>query len=101
MRFPLIRAININAELSQVRLFLPESHAWFDFEGTMRQVAEEGDLAAGHVAYQTKQAERLAETLRSSSSFAQVRAATRIRLSNDIASGDFCSLEALLMATGA
>ncbi|MBE3070981.1 MAG: hypothetical protein IMZ66_12165, partial [Planctomycetes bacterium] len=35
VRFPLIRTVNINVELSQVQLYLPETHVWFDFRGTM------------------------------------------------------------------
>jgi len=72
--FPLIHTRNINVELSQVRLFLPEEFQWFDFRGTMRLVGEEGDLAAGYVAYQTKLAERLVETMRHAGDFAKVRA---------------------------
>jgi hypothetical protein len=32
--FPLMRTVNINVELSRVRLRVPETHAWFDFGGT-------------------------------------------------------------------
>lgn len=76
---PLIRALNINAELSQVRLWLPDTYAWFDFDGTMRVVKDEGELAAGYVAYSTEQAVRMAETLRAADSFAQVRAAANLK----------------------
>ena len=53
--FPMIRTVNIHVELSQVELYLPESYDWFNFGGTMRHVAGEGDLAAGWLAYNTKQ----------------------------------------------
>ncbi len=76
---PLIRSVNINAELSQVRLFLPEGYHWFDFDGTMRLVEGEEELAVGYVSYQTKLAKRLAQTLQSEDSFAQLRAAGNLK----------------------
>src|SRR4029079_3832677 len=36
--FPLIRTVNIHVERSQVELYVPETHRWFDFGGTMRLV---------------------------------------------------------------
>lgn len=78
VEFPLIRTVNVQVELSQVQLLLPETHHWLDFGGTMRQVVDEGDLAAGHVRYQTRVAQRLVETMRSDSPFAQVRAAAKV-----------------------
>ena len=74
--FPLIRAINVNVELSQARVFLPETHAWFDFGGTMRQVTQAGEFEAGYMSYQTRRVERLAETLRDGSIYAQLRGAS-------------------------
>jgi len=79
VELPLIRSVNINAELSQVRLFLPEGYHWFDFDGTMRLVEGERELAVGYVSYQTKLAKRLARTLQSEDSFAQLRAAGNLR----------------------
>ncbi|HUP77530.1 MAG TPA: hypothetical protein VM260_03145, partial [Pirellula sp.] len=38
LEFPLIESININVELSQVKLHLPENHYWYGFEGTFGQV---------------------------------------------------------------
>ena len=77
--FPLVHTINIKPELSQVRLYVPKTHSWFNFGGTMRQVTEEADLAAGYVAYQTKQTERLVETIRHGNEFAKVRASANVK----------------------
>ena len=74
VRFPLIRTVNINVELSQVRLLLPRTHHWFAFGGTMRPVSDPGAFAAGYMAYQTKKLQQLVETLSESNLFAQVRA---------------------------
>jgi hypothetical protein len=76
---PLVQAINVTPELSQVRLRVPPAFEWFSATGTMLEVAEEGDLAAGYVAYQTKVAERLNEALRGESAYAQVRAESNLR----------------------
>ncbi len=83
--FPLIRPVNINAELSQVQVYLPETHAWFWFRGTMSRVTEEGTLQAGVLAYKNKLAGRLMQTLRSDNPFAQTRAKTNLfQISRDI-----------------
>ncbi|MBU0716978.1 MAG: hypothetical protein KJ749_01910, partial [Planctomycetes bacterium] len=77
--FPLMRTVNVPVELSQVRLFLPETHRWMDFGGTMRRVLSEGDLAAGFVGYQTRMTQRLLQAMQSDSPFAQVRAAANVQ----------------------
>ncbi|MEX0819591.1 MAG: hypothetical protein WD070_08350, partial [Pirellulaceae bacterium] len=51
--FPLMRTININVQQSHVRLRLPESQRWFNFDGSMRHVPDAGELAADYVSYQT------------------------------------------------
>ena len=78
VEFPLVRAVNINAELSQVQLYLPETHVWFDFGGTMTRVTEAGTLEAGLLSYQNKVADRLMQTLRSENPFAQMRAKSNL-----------------------
>jgi autotransporter-associated beta strand protein len=77
--FPLVHTVNIRPELSQVRLYLPKTHSWSNFGGTMRLVTEEADLAAGVVEYQTKQTQRLVETIRHGDEFAKVRAAANVK----------------------
>ncbi|MBN2559659.1 MAG: hypothetical protein JXQ75_01845 [Phycisphaerae bacterium] len=85
VELPLIRSVNINAELSQVTLLVPEDYRWFDFDGTMRRVEDESELAAGYVSYQTELAQRLSETMRGAGSFAQLRAADSLeRLKEEI-----------------
>jgi hypothetical protein len=78
--FPLIRTVNINVEQSQVRLYLPPTHKWFRFGGTMLQVADEGDVQARNFNYFTKMTERLTQTMRGSDPFAKVRAENNLRV---------------------
>jgi hypothetical protein len=79
VEFPIVRTLNIDVELSQVELYLPENYRWFNFRGTTRQVAEEGTFEAGVLAYHSKQAEGLIQTLRSSNPFAKARASTNLK----------------------
>ncbi len=64
--FPLIKTVNINVELSQVRLRLPEDLRWFGFAGTMGRVQDERDLQAGWLSFRTKQISELTQLLSSS-----------------------------------
>ncbi len=72
--FPFMKTLNINVELSQVELYLPEDHNWFDFDGTMTRVREAGDYLADELAYQTQKLEKLSRSMRSKSEYAKVRA---------------------------
>jgi hypothetical protein len=78
VQFPLVRVQRIPVELSQVRLHLPETHAWFHFGGTMGHV-DEAEQAAGQVSYQTKVVDRLMKDLASSNPFTQARAASNLK----------------------
>lgn len=77
--FPLIRAVNINAELSQVELHLPPELDWFYFRGKMSPVAEVGEFQIGEFIYLGKAAERLMQTARSDNPFAQARAKSNLK----------------------
>ncbi|MFZ5829789.1 MAG: hypothetical protein ACOY3P_06865, partial [Planctomycetota bacterium] len=79
VRFPLMRAVNIEPQTSQVKLYVPKGYRWVRFEGTMRMVREEGDLAAGYVAYQSKVAQKLLETMQHGDDFAKVRASANLK----------------------
>ncbi len=79
VRFPLPRTMNIDVELSHVRLHLPETRHWMNFDGTMRYALDENDLAAGRLSYQTKSVERLVDVLRNADPFAKVRAAANLK----------------------
>jgi len=70
IRFPLIHTLNINVELSQVRLRLPESYDWFNFDGTLGRVETESELQAGWLAYRTRQLTELSQLLGSKSNSA-------------------------------
>jgi hypothetical protein len=78
VRFPLIRTVNINVELSQVRLRLPETHSWFNFGGSMRRTADD-ELRAGFLAYQTRQIQRLSQLLKGSDDFTKARATSNLK----------------------
>lgn len=77
--FPLIHTENINVELSQVKLRLPETHRWFDFDSTMRQVYEEGTYQAGLFDYNTKQVKRLKQVLAGSNPYAKLRSNSNLK----------------------
>ena len=76
--FPLVHVLRIPVELSQVRLYLPETHDWFHFGGTMGRV-EEAEQAASQVSYQTKVIGRLKEDMTSYNPFTQARAANNLK----------------------
>ena len=71
---PVVRTININVELSQVKLYLPEDFRWVHFEGTATRVLGEDDFAAGYMAYRTQQVEKLTQIIRGSNEFSKSRA---------------------------
>jgi hypothetical protein len=78
--FPLARTVNVNVELSQVTLYLPDTHYWFDFGGSMTKTAEENDLVAGVLSYQTKQVRSLTETLTSGTNeYGRLRSANALK----------------------
>ncbi len=77
--FPLVKTVNINVELSQVRLYLPDTHHWFDFGGCMTRVKDAGDLAAGFLAYRNKQIERLSQILTSGDAYSRARASNNLK----------------------
>ena len=77
--FPLIRTVNINVELSRVRLRLPETHTWFDFGGTMRQVFDEGSYEADFFSYNAKQVKRLMQALNTDNHYARARSMNNLK----------------------
>ena len=76
--FPLIRSLKIQIEESQVRLWLPATHRWFAFEGTMGLAAQEGDLLAGYVKYKNQQIRSASESLTSANPFTRLRAQSNL-----------------------
>jgi len=77
--FPLIHARNVEPAQSQVTLYVPKTHRWLHFGGTMRQVGDEGGLAAGYLAYQTRQIERLKETAQQGNVYDKLRAQSSLK----------------------
>ena len=77
--FPLIRCVNIKPEASQVRLYVPEDHRWFDFGGTMRRVVEEADLQADYLRFQTRQTVQLGLALQQGDKYTRARASANLK----------------------
>ncbi len=78
--FPLIRSETIQIEESQVRLWLPPTHRWFGFDGTMRLATQDSDLLAGYVKYKTQQIRSASEGLRSANPYTRLRARSNLTL---------------------
>jgi hypothetical protein len=79
VRFPLIRSQNIEAEISRVRLWLPEDYEWFDFGGSMRRVRDEGEYEADYFTYNLSQMKRLMQAWNSDNPYAKVRVANNMK----------------------
>ena len=81
VQFPLVRTVKpypaagrtIGIEQSQVEIYVPKSHEWFNFGGKMHQTADEADLAAGRLSAFNRQGERLIEAARDSDAFTRIR----------------------------
>ena len=76
--FPLMHTENVKVALSQVRLVLPDTHR-YDFDGTMRLVADHEEAVANRLVYQTKKAESLRQVLQFANPFAKARAANNLK----------------------
>jgi hypothetical protein len=82
VEFPLIKTVNINVELSEVRLMLPAQFTWsryFRFGGTMRHVDDERDLAAVFQSYLNRRIENASKLLTSDNPYTQVRAMSDLK----------------------
>ncbi len=73
IRFPIIRTVNVNIELSTVRLLLPKTHRWFNFGGTATRSGNQGAWLSGVIDYETKQIQRLSSLANSSNSYSKAR----------------------------
>ena len=65
--FPVIETLNIQVQLSQLHLRLPETYRWINFSGTMTPVNDQGDLEVGFLSYKARQIRQLAEQLKDES----------------------------------
>lgn len=79
LSFPLLHTVNIQVELSRVRLRLPETHTWFDFGGTLRQVFDEGSFEADFFSYNAKQAKRLLQAMNTDNPYARARSMSNLK----------------------
>ena len=62
-----------------MEIYVPKSHQWFDFGGTMHLTQDEADLRAGRLAAFNKQGERLIEAAHDKDPFARVRATENLK----------------------
>jgi len=83
VEFPLVRNVRpypsptgrkIGIEQSQVKIYVPKSHCWFDFGGTVYRTEDEADLQAGRMAAFNKLGQRLIEATRDKDRYVQERA---------------------------
>lgn len=79
IRFPLMKTLNINVELSRVKLRLPEDFRWMNFGGTMRRVVDQGDYEADYILYCTNEVKRLSLAFNSENPFTKVRANNNLK----------------------
>ena len=68
VEFPVIETLNINVQLSQLHLRLPNSHRWMNFGGTMTKVDSRGKLEESYLSYKSRQIQQLAEQIQIESS---------------------------------
>jgi len=83
VEFPLVRNAKpypspaggtIGIERSQVEVYVPKSHQWFDFGGTVYPAKDEAELKAGRLAAFNKQGQRLIDATRDKDRYVQERA---------------------------
>ena len=79
LEFPLIRTVNINVDLSQVQLHLPETAEWLYFRGSMRRVTEKGEFEAGFLSYQNKLNWSLVQTAQFGNPYEKARAILNLK----------------------
>ncbi len=79
VQFPMIHTVNIDPELSQIKLVLPASYRWLQFDGTAARVDGEGDFVAGYLNYRTQQVQSLTQILRGKNYFSKTRASGNIK----------------------
>ncbi|MEX2026659.1 MAG: hypothetical protein WEH44_05150, partial [Pirellulaceae bacterium] len=79
--FPLITTTSqsIQVEQSQVRLYLPQTHEWFDFGGTMKYATDERELDSGVQSYFYKQFEDTKRLLSGSDDYTRARAMNNLK----------------------
>ena len=89
IEFPVVETLNINVQLSQLHLRLPDSYRWLNFGGTMTKVDDRGKLEESYLSYKGRQIQQLAEQIQNQSSryssFASKRAYSNLkRLQKDM-----------------
>ncbi|MBN2580417.1 MAG: hypothetical protein JXB10_15645 [Pirellulales bacterium] len=77
--FPLARSVDVQPELSLVRLYLPEDRRWLHFGGTMRHVEDEAEMTTLNLQYQTKVFENLRQSALQGNEYTRQRAAVSLQ----------------------
>jgi autotransporter-associated beta strand protein len=85
MRFPLVRDVKsyprgvaIGIGRSQLQLYLPRSHDWYDFDGTLHP-SDEGQQRAARIAALNELGGRLMEAARDKDPFTRLRASNNLK----------------------
>jgi len=76
--FPLIKTSKVKVELSQVRLFLPESHRWW-FGESMGQVSDDSVFVKDYSNYIRQQIEKASDALNSKNAYRRARATNNLK----------------------
>ena len=83
IEFPVVSTLNINVQLSQLHLRLPDSHSWMNFGGTMTKVDDNGKLEESYLDYKSRQIQQLTEQIQSkvagAGSFSKSRAYSNLK----------------------
>ena len=86
VEFPLVRNVKsfprgtaIGIERSQLEVYVPRSHRWYDFNGTLHEAKDEAELKAARVAALNWQGQRLIEAANDKDPFARLRAAESLK----------------------
>jgi hypothetical protein len=79
LRVPVLKVQNLRVEQNYVQLFLPETHQWYHFGGTLRQVTDSGSVAASFQDYLNKQIADTRQQLSSDNLNTRLRAANNLK----------------------
>ncbi len=79
VQFPFVKTVNISVARTGVWLFVPKTHRWLRFDGTMSRQGEEADMAAQFVSYQTAETKRVIEAGQSGDHFVKMRALSNVK----------------------
>ncbi|MGD0897158.1 MAG: DUF4974 domain-containing protein [Thermoguttaceae bacterium] len=79
VNFPLAHTRNIGIEQSVVRLYVPRTHQWFAFGGTMHPVKDEATVALVDFSYSMSEIDRLMQQAREGDEFTKARVDANVK----------------------